>query len=235
MYLLIVFNIVTMWVLILNGLLTWDTPSFTQILVYGVMWAGSLLMLVVTRVLAGKDKEWLSWETDVGSKNAGFIIWLLGAVSVFFIAQIIPAIWMRTAGMTSALFVPKPLMLATGNVNFVVVGSDLLFNTSVVGMSEQMAVLASINAAVLVNPDSEALKVGAVAAAIGVWAAAHGYIAYVGPLLWAGIVMALVAGVVMFFIQKYTGSLLLTALVHSAANDAMILLPVIMTVFGMVH
>lgn len=226
MKLFLVFNVITFCALFLTGLLTYGTAAISQVVVYGILWLGSFSIIVGTRVLKGKQSEWLRWEDDPGTGKASVLYWLAGVMVVFSLASLIPTFLVKT-GFTAALYVPEPNSLAATLPISQAMLLDIFFNMTVVGFVEQMIIVAIINA--VVSESSEAITKGVVAAmVIALISLAHGYLAYAGPLMWVGIITAFGAFLAMFIIQLKTGSLVLTGEVHSAYNTIRIILPILL-------
>lgn len=244
MKLFIVYNVITLWALFLDGLyltslgVPWGSPAMNIFAVYLCIWLGSLVIMMIQRTFAGKDSEWVPWENDPGSKKATFLMFVLGGFSVFACANIIPSILIRTGLFTrTSLFVPEPSILAAATSPSIfpfisaAVLLDIFFNAAVVGLTEQMAQTSSMNAFGLLLPRGKYawLKYVLGMAVVAGISCAHGYLAYVGPYLWIRIIAAFAAFTVMFAFQMKTGSLLLVGEIHSAYNIAEILIPLLIS------
>lgn len=218
--------IVIMWgALLLDGLLTYGTPGISQVVIYVLVASAGSLCLLFRRLLV-HEKEWLGWEENPGSKNATALYWLGGLATVFSCAHLIPAL-LTGIGFRAALFIPSPNILAATFPFSEATLLDLFFNATVVGIAEAMVVLAFINALVT-EKSSNLVKFGTATLINGFISAAHGYLAYVGPLMWVGIVTAFAAFMAMFIIQWKTRSLVLVAYIHSSFNCLTILIAVLL-------
>jgi len=181
------------------------------------------------RTFAGKETEWVPWESDPGTKKATFLMFVLGGFSVFACANIIPSILMKTNLFTrTSLFVPEPSILAAASISLPGVLLDIFFNVAVVGTTEQMTQTSSMNGFGLLLPHGKSwIKYVLGMAVVAAISCAHGYLAYVGPYLWIRILAAFAAFTVMYVFQMKTGSLLLVGEVHAAYNTAEILIPIL--------
>jgi hypothetical protein len=221
--------VITFGALLLDGLLTYGTPAISQVIIYVLIAAAGLILLMARRLFS-HEKEWLGWEDNPGSKNASALWWFGGVAAVFSCAHLIPA-FLTGIGFRAALFIPQPNVLAATFSISEATLLDIFFNATVVGIAEQMLILSFINALVS-EASSDLRKYGTAVLIVAFISGAHGYLAYVGPLMWVGIIAAFAAFMVMFVIQLKTKSLVLVGFVHVGYNEIEILLPILLGLIG---
>ncbi|MEM3622811.1 MAG: CPBP family glutamic-type intramembrane protease [Candidatus Bathyarchaeia archaeon] len=217
MKLLILFNVVTLLVAVHYLLLTFDTPMFATTLFYIIMWIVSTVMLIWMRIYYGETK-WLDYDEEPTREHV--TSWLGGLAGVIAAAAVVPRI-IEQVVFTSVIYVPSPKrMLAATPFDMWSLMSDVLFNICLVALAEETMKTAS-HIALYNSTKNEWISI---LVPVGVWAILHGYTAYVGALQFPLIAAAFTAGVIIFFVQKHTRSLLAATLLHGAYNSIILLL-----------
>lgn len=222
MKLLILFNVVTLLVAVHYLLLTFDTPMFATTLFYIVMWIVSTVMLIWMRIYYGETK-WLDYDEDPTREH--FTSWLGGLVGVVGAAAVVPRIIEQA--FASVIYVPSPKrMLAATPLDLWSLMSDVLFNICLVALAEETMKTAS-HIALYNSTKNEWISI---LIPVGIWAVLHGYTAYTGPLQFPLIAAAFAAGLVIFFLEKHTRSLLAATLLHGTYNSIILVIQIFLVV-----
>jgi len=214
---LILINVITALAAINFLLKTKGTSLETATWFYVMSWILSLVMLLFMQLYCGKPTGDYENVTDYDENlRRSNLPWLVGGVAAMVIVSCV-----IISGFTrSALYVPRPgAVLETAPLSVSAVVDDILYNFVLVAPAEETMKLMGMMA-LYYKTKNRPLSIGIPS---GIWAAFHGYFAYVGSTAPVLIVSAFVSGVILFVVMWKTGALLNAQIAHGSFNTIVIL------------
>jgi len=209
-------NVVTGLAVIHFLLKTKGTPLEAATWFYALTWLISLIMLLWMQVYQGHPSSGDVTDYDENLRRE-HLPWLIGGIAAMIIvSSVLVASFTR-----SALYVPRPgaVLSAAAPLSTAALMDDLLYNFVLVAPAEETMKLMGI----LALYGKTGNKWLSVAFPVGVWAALHGYFAYVGTLMPVLILSAFISGLILYVVMQQTGSLLNAVLAHACFNSVVVL------------
>ncbi len=217
---LIIFDMITALGIVHFLLKTSGTSLEIVTQIYALMWVMSLIILMMLRVYGGPGGQ-IGDAVDYDENiQRSHLPWLIGSIAVIAIVNGLAASAVSQGLRLSSYVVRPSLAQAAGTfTGTATILDDVLYNFFLVAQAEETV---KVMATLAIYRKTRNLWLSA-GLPIGVWAAFHGYLAYIGGGMDVFLISAFISGVILFVVLLKTKSLINAVISHGAWNCIVLL------------